>query len=163
MSSDSGLSRLQFPLQQPWFAIISLTQRIALSSAIAVGIFLAGGLLDWFVTRDYLPRISLMMGGGAIAAGIGVLTFQTLTNIQMRYQMMIDRMRSVTELNHHIRNALQIIAYHNVPERSERAIQQVNAQVVRIQTALRGVSNALGEDSDSAIVATVPAQRRYGS
>ena len=163
MSHDSGLSRLQFPLQQPWFAIISLPQRIGLSSVIAAGIFLAGGLLDWFVTRDYLPRISMMLGGAAIAVGIGVLTFQILTNIQMRYQMMTDRMRSVTELNHHIRNALLIIAYNNVSDRSERAIQQVNSQIARIQTALRGVSVALGDDSDTATFVAVPPERRYGS
>jgi hypothetical protein len=163
MSRDSGLSRLQLPLQQPWFAVISPLQRIGLSAAIAASVFLAGGTLDWFVTREYLPRVSLMLGGAAIALGIGLLTFQTLTNIQTRYQMMLDRLQSVAELNHHIRNALQIIAYHNVPDRGDRAIQQVNAQVTRIHAALRAVSAALGEESDSSGIARVSGEPRYGS
>ncbi len=163
MSRDSGLSRLQLPLQQPWFVVSSPLQRTGLSAAIAASIFLAGGVLDWFVTREYLPRVSLMLGGAAIAMGVGLLSFQILTNIQTRYQMMLDRMQSVAELNHHIRNALQIIAYHNVPDRSDRAIQQVNAQVTRIHTALRAVSAALGEDSEASGIAVTPTERRYGS
>ncbi len=163
MSPDSGLSRLQISLQHPWFVIFSQGQRVVVSSAIAALVFSSGGVLDWFVTREYLPRISLMMGGAAISLGVGLLTFQILTNIQRRYQMMLDQLRRVAELNHHIRNALQVIAYHNVPDRSERAIQQVNAQIARIQTALRGVSVALGDDQDSPALTVVPDERSFGS
>ena len=164
MSPDSGLSRLQIPLQQPWFAIITRGQRAILSSAISALVFSSGGLLDWFVTREYLPRFSLMMGGAAISLGVGLLMFQILTNIQRRYQMMLDQLRRVAELNHHIRNALQVIAYHNVPDRGERAIQQVNAQIARIQMALRGVSAAVGDDHDSPVLTVVSEEeRRFGS
>ncbi|MFZ3264713.1 MAG: hypothetical protein WA172_11995 [Terriglobales bacterium] len=163
MSPDSGLSRLHIPVQQPWFAIITRGQRAILSSTIAAAVFLSGGLLDWFVTREYLPRISLMLAGAAISLSVGFLIFQILTNIQRRYQMMLDQLRRVAELNHHIRNALQVIAYHNVPDRSEGAIQQVNTQIVRIQTALRGVSVALGDDHDSPTLTVVPEERRFGS
>ena len=64
-------------------------------------------------------------------------------------------------MNHHIRNALQVIAYHNVTERSERAIQQVNAEVVRIESVLREVSAALGDHADLP-AAIVPIERRNG-
>jgi hypothetical protein len=100
------------------------------------------------VTRRHLPRISLMLGGGAVALAVGLLVFQILTDIQERYQAMLDRLRRIAELNHHIRNALQVIAYHNVPERSERAIQQVNAEIVRIESVLREASAALGEHAE---------------
>jgi hypothetical protein len=43
------------------------------------------------------------------------------------------RLRRIAELNDHIRNALQVIASHNVAERDDRAIQQVNAEIVRIE------------------------------
>jgi biopolymer transport protein ExbB/TolQ len=86
-----------------------------------------------------------MLAGGAVALALGLLVFQILTNIQGRYQAMLERLWRIAELNHNIRNALQVIAYHNVPERNERAIQQVNAEIVRIESALREVSAALGE------------------
>jgi predicted PurR-regulated permease PerM len=123
-------------------------QRAVVSFAVGVFIFLSGGLLDWFVTRQYLPRISLMLAGAAVALAVGVLVFQVLTEIQERYQAMLDRLERIGELNHHIRNALQVIAYHNVPERNERAIQQVNDELVRIESVLREVSAALGEHGE---------------
>jgi methyl-accepting chemotaxis protein len=100
-----------------------------------------------------------MLGGGAVALAVGLLVFQILTDIQERYQAMLDRLRRIAELNHHIRNALQVIAYHNVLERTERAIQQVNAEVVRIESVLREVSAALGEHEEFPD-AVVPSKRR---
>jgi hypothetical protein len=83
-----------------------------------------------------------------MALAVGLLVFQILTYIQQRYQAMLDRLRRIVELNHNIRNALQVIAYHNVPERSERAIHQVNSEVLRIESVLREVSAALGDQPD---------------
>jgi hypothetical protein len=159
MSSDSGQPRLQVAVPQPWFATISRAQRGLVGLGIGAFIFLSGGVLDWFVTRQYLPRISLMLAGAAVALAVGLLVFQILTDIQERYQLMLDRLQRIAELNHHIRNALQVIAYHNVPERSDRAIQQVNAEVVRIESVLREVSAALGDHADL-IAAIVPIERR---
>jgi predicted PurR-regulated permease PerM len=111
-------------------------------------IYLSGGVLDWFVTRRYIPRISLMLGGVAVALAVGLLVFQILTDIQERYQAMVDRLRRIVELNHHIRNALQVTSYNNVPDRGEQAIQQVNAEILRIESVLREVSAALGTHAE---------------
>jgi hypothetical protein len=161
MSSDSGQPRLQNSIHQPFFATISRVQRALVGFAVGAFVFLSGGVLDWFVTRQYLPRISLMLAGAAVALAVGLFAFQMLTHIQERYQAMLDRLRRIAELNHHIRNALQVIAYHNVPERDERAIQQVNAEVVRIESVLREVSVALG-DHATFPAAIVPIQHRNG-
>ena len=159
MSSDAGRPRLQIPVQQPWFAIPSRVHRALVGFAAGVVIFVSGGVLDWFVTRQYLPRVSLMLAGAAVALAVGILVFLILTDIQRRYQALQDRLQRIAELNHHIRNALQVIAYHNVPERGERAIQQVNAEVLRIQSVLRDVSAALGEHADLP-AAIIPSKRR---
>src|ERR1700687_616108 len=93
MSSDSGQPGLQISVQQPWFAIMSRVQRALVGLAVAAFICLSGGVLDWFVTRQYLPRIFLMLAGAAAALALGSLAFQILTNIQQRYQATIDRLR----------------------------------------------------------------------
>jgi hypothetical protein len=96
-----------------------------------------------------------------VALAVGLLVFQILTDVQQRYQAMLDRLRRIVELNHNIRNALQVIAYHNVPERSERAIHQVNSEVLRIESALREVSAALGDQSGfPAATATIERRNR---
>lgn len=159
MSSDSGQPQLRISTQQPWFAVLSPMQRALVGLVVGAFIFLSGGVLDWFVTHQYIPRISLMLAGAAVALAVGLLVFQILTDIRERYQAMVDRLRRIVELNHNIRNALQVIAYYNVPERTERAIQQVNAEIVRIESVLREVSAALGEHADFPD-AVVPTQRR---
>jgi len=145
MATASEISRFQTTHQPPWFAILSPTQRALVALVVAAIIFLSGGVLDWFVTRQYLPRISLMLAGAAVSLAVGLLVFQILTDIQKRYQGLLDRLKRIVELNHHIRNALQVIAYNNVVERTGPAIQQVAAEIARIESVLREVSNALGE------------------
>jgi hypothetical protein len=161
MSSDSGPSRRQIPTGQPWFVITSSLRRTCVSFTAATIVFLCGGVLDWFVNRQYLPRISLMLAGAAIALAVGILIFQILTDLQERHTAMQDRLRHIAELNHHIRNALQVIAYHNVPDRSERAIHQVNAEVSRIAATLRQVSIALGDEAGFHAAPTNIASGRY--
>jgi hypothetical protein len=145
MATDSVVARFRTTQQQPWFALLSSGQKASLASLVALILYLSGGLLDWFVTRQYLPRISLMLAGAGVSLAVGILVFQLLTDIHERYQGLADRLRRIAELNHHIRNALQVIAYNNVPERTGTAIQQVAAEVARIESVLREVSNALGE------------------
>lgn len=144
MSPDSEPPHPQVSVRQPWFATMSRVQRGLVGLAVGGFIYLSGGVLDWFVTHQYVPRISLMLAGAAVALTVGVLVFQLLTDIQERYQAMLDRLLRIVELNHHIRNALQVISYNNVPDRSEQAIRQVNAEILRIESVLREVSAALG-------------------
>jgi len=145
MDRDSGLSRFQTTRQPPWFATLTPAQRALVALVIAGIIFLSGGVLNWLVTRKNLPRISLMLAGAAISLAVGVLLFRILTDVQQRYQELVDRLKRIVELNHHIRNALQVIAYNNVLERSGAAIQQVSVEIARIESVLREASQALGE------------------
>jgi len=55
MLTDCGLSRFPTAVQQPWFAILSRTQRALAALVVGAAIFLSGGVLDWFVIRQYLP------------------------------------------------------------------------------------------------------------
>jgi hypothetical protein len=155
MLTDPVLSRFQTTIQQPWFAILSSAQRALAALVVAAAVFLSGGVLDWFVTRQYLPRISLMLAGAAVSLAVGLLVFQILTDIEKRYQGLIDRLQRIAELNHHIRNALQVIAYNNVPERPLPAVQQVSAELARIESVLRQVSTALGDQAGSPTIAIV--------
>ncbi|HKU25163.1 MAG TPA: hypothetical protein VJQ54_06795 [Candidatus Sulfotelmatobacter sp.] len=149
MPANSGLLPFHIAIQQPWFVIQSRTRRAIISLAVAFLVFICGGVLDWFVTREYLPRISLMLGGAAIAVAIGVLAFQILTDIQERYLNMLDRLRRIAELNHHVRNALQVIAYHNELEHVGPAKTTLRIEIERIESALRQISAALGDRPSS--------------
>jgi hypothetical protein len=115
------------------------------SLGMAALIFGSGGALDWFVTRNYLPRISLMLGGALIAVVVAVLVFRILTDVHIRYAAMLDRLERIAALNHEIRNGLQILAYHNESGQGASASPEVNGAVAQIEAALREISAAIRE------------------
>lgn len=129
--------QLQRSVQQPWIARISRIGKVLISSAVAVFVFVCGGVLDWLVRHQYLAPIFLMWAGAAVASAMGLLVFTAMTEVQKRYQVLVQRLQRIAELNQHIRDALQIILFANVPERSAQAIKQVNTAVIRIESVLR--------------------------
>lgn len=140
----SGFAPFHVFIHQPWFVIQSRMRRGLIALGVAAAVFAAGGVLDWFVTRRYLPPISLMLGGAAIAIAVGLLVFQLLTDVHQRYLAMLERLQRIAELNHHVRNALQVIAYHSAAERSGSGAA-LKEPIERIESALREISVALGE------------------
>lgn len=56
-----------------------------------------------------------MLAGAAVASAVG-LVFQILRDLQKRYLAVLERLHLIAELNHHIRNALQVILSTNVLE-----------------------------------------------
>jgi hypothetical protein len=122
-----------------WIGALSHIQRVLVSSGVALLVFLGGGALDWLVRRQLIPSISLMLAGAAISLAIGTSVLKILSDAHAHYATVLERLELISQLNHHIRNALQIIAYHNVPApgRSEHAIRQVSAAVTRIDFVLR--------------------------
>jgi hypothetical protein len=123
--------------------IVSPLKRALASGAIAMVIFWSGGALDWFVTWNYLPRISLMLAGALIALVVGTLVFRILTDVHIRYAALVQRLERIAALNHEIRNGLQVIACHNAVKEGASASPEVNAAVAQIETALQEISGAL--------------------
>jgi 1,2-phenylacetyl-CoA epoxidase catalytic subunit len=56
-----------------------------------------------------------------------------------RQRMQEARVRRVAEMNHHVRNALQVIAYWSLAEKEKRQVELVQDAVNRIQWALREI------------------------
>ena len=103
-------------------------------------IFSSGGVLDWLVSHQYLPQISLMLAGAIVSAAVGLLFLETVSEAHERHKSVVRWLQRIAELNHHIRNAFQIITFNNVAERSTEAIKRVDSAVTRIESALREAS-----------------------
>jgi hypothetical protein len=137
MSSAPTDVRLQVSVPQPWIARMSRIRRVLISLTATASIFFCGGILDWLIAHQYLPQLSLMIAGAIISLAAGLLILKTLAEIQKRYQTLVERLLRIAELNQHIRDALQVIVFTNVPERTAEAIRKVNAAVMRIESVLR--------------------------
>ncbi len=133
--------RLQRPIRQPWIGGMSRKQIALVAFLAGFLVFVAGGVLDWLVSRQLLHTKMMMVGGVLVAVFIGSLVFKVLSDAHERHKALLNRLQRIADINHHVRNALQVIAYHARfdQEQSERVIQEINSAVTRIEWVLREV------------------------
>jgi hypothetical protein len=101
-----------------------------------------GFFLDVTLRTEGVPRRDLMLVSNLIAGIVaGCLFYQFARNEKSKRELMRERLRTVAELNHHIRNALQVIRYAGDSKTTQDAtqLQLINESVARIEWALREV------------------------
>lgn len=126
--------------RESWLFRASRLEFASIAIAVALLIFSVGEWLDWLVLDKVLPFRTMVAADGVVAALAGLLLFKVLADARRRHREMLRHMETIAEMNHHIRNALQVIAYHNVSHPSSgQAVDQVGEAVERIEWALREV------------------------
>jgi len=126
--------------RQSWLLRASRLEFGSIAAAVALLIFTLGEWLDWLVLDRVLPFRAMVAADAAVAALAGLLLFKVLAGARRHHREMLRHMETIAEMNHHIRNALQVIAYHNVSHpSSEQAVEHVSEAVERIEWALREV------------------------
>lgn len=101
-----------------------------------------GFFLDVTLLSEGVPRRDLMLLSNVLTGIIaGWLFYQFARNEKNKRELMQERMRTVADLNHHIRNALQVIRYAGSSKTAQDAtqLQLINEAVARIEWALREV------------------------
>lgn len=101
-----------------------------------------GFVLDVSLLTEGFPRRDLMFISNLIIGIIaGWLFYQFAKNEKSKRALMQERMRTIADLNHHIRNALQVIRYAGGSKTIQDAnqLQLINEAVARIEWALRQV------------------------
>ena len=106
--------------------------------------FCLGVLQDAFLSQEGFSRWSLIVISDVITGTIaGLLFYQFAKNVKSRHEMMRERMKTIAELNHHIRNALQVIKFwgsqHQNCSLDPMQLQHMKESVDRIEWALREV------------------------
>jgi hypothetical protein len=128
------------------------TRRSGLLSAIVVLVVaVLGYLLDRFMMREGMPRLEMLVLTNSVTGLVaGSFFFYLARHEKAQRETLCERMRTIAELNHHIRNALQVIKYYGaVPgHRPEaRPVQMINESAHRIEWALRELLPQYPEDS----------------
>jgi hypothetical protein len=113
------------------------------SLLVAVIVSLIGILLDWLLVKEGLPRLDMLIfSNGLTGLFAGGLFWQMAREAKSSRDLVAERMKTIAELNHHIRNALQVIKFLGVQNRSSLdavQLQLINDSVDRIEWALREV------------------------
>jgi hypothetical protein len=114
-----------------------------LSLLVVVVVSLIGIVLDRLLLKEGLPRLDMIIfSNGLTGLFAGGLFWQMAREAKASRDLVAERMKTIAELNHHIRNALQVIKFLGGQKRSgldDVQLQLINDSVDRIEWALREV------------------------
>jgi hypothetical protein len=113
----------------------------------AVIFFVIDDFLDHLMLRITSANIALEISDAITAILIGGMVVQLSLMYRQRQQQAHARVQRIAEMNHHVRNALQVITYWSLAEKEKRQVELIQDAVNRIQWALREV---LPRDGDFA-------------
>jgi hypothetical protein len=123
---------------------LTLTRRAVYSFTLGCGIFVLGvslrTLLDsWGVTGVAAAIDDMLIG---LLAGVLVFAYE-----RHQHKLVLEKMRVISEMNHHVRNALQPIIYSPYLKEQAEQVKIIQEGTRRIEWALREVLP--GEDISS--------------
>jgi hypothetical protein len=103
-------------------------------------VWVAGFGFDRLLARDGVTRTEILITSNALTGLVAGFLFYTLAlNERIRRDLMRDRLRTVAEMNHHIRNALQVITYAAEVGKNDASVEMIRNSVDRIEWTLREV------------------------
>ena len=119
-------------------------------AAVVVLFGVSAGFLEFLIhslllrtSASFLTQSLLDAAIVAIAAGFAPLL--VLLGARERHQRVLDDLRKLSQLNHHVRNALQTIVYSEYLPKSEQHKDAVLAGVMRIDGILQELFPVLGD------------------
>ena len=112
-----------------------------LTLLVVVVVSLIGIVLDRLLLKEGLPRLEMLIfSNGLTGLFAGGMFFQMAREEKASRELVAERMKTIAELNHHIRNALQVIKFLGGQKRTGLdavQLQLINDSADRIEWALR--------------------------
>jgi signal transduction histidine kinase len=119
---------------------ISPRKTLLLIFAFVIIVGVAGLLFDNLLITEGASRLDLMIASNALTGCVaGILLLQIVRRERERRAVIRERLQIVSEMNHHIRNALQVISFFVSKEKDQETVEMVRSSVDRIQWALKEV------------------------
>ena len=104
---------------------------------------IAGSLglaLDILLLRRGMPRLGILLLSNLITGALaGTLLLHLKIWQQEKRRVLRDRLSTIADMNHHVRNALAVVAYYGTEGANANRAQLVSQAVKRIEWALREV------------------------
>ena len=103
-------------------------------------VFVVSVALDWFLVVEREPRFMTLELSDALGGLIaGILVFRLLQYERDRRARLRQKVAVIADMNHHVRNALQIITFQAATNADKEQMQVIRESMDRIQWALKEV------------------------
>jgi hypothetical protein len=120
-----------------------MLQRAVYSFALGFGIFLLGVVLRTLLDRWNVSGVAASVDDFLIGVLAGLLVFAYERH---QHKAVLERMRMIAAMNHHVRNALQPIIYSPFLKEQTEQVRIVQEGTRRIEWALKEVLPRSAED-----------------
>jgi hypothetical protein len=108
-----------------------------LAAIAALFVFLVSSAADMLMLKEHeTPRLTIELSDTVTSAAIGLLSYKLVRLHQDRRARVRQRVEVIADMNHHVRNALQVISLSS-HGRDKEEITAIRESVNRIQWALR--------------------------
>jgi hypothetical protein len=102
-------------------------------------VWVAGFGFDRLLVKDGVTRSRILIVSNALTGIVaGSLFFSLAYYERLRRKLVRERLHTIAEMNHHIRNALQVITYAAAAD-SGKSVELIRNSVERIEWSLREV------------------------
>ncbi|MGB7553186.1 MAG: hypothetical protein WBM04_02360 [Candidatus Korobacteraceae bacterium] len=103
-------------------------------------VWIVGFGFDRVLAKDGVTRTDILLTSNFLTGLVAGFLFFSLSNHErLRRKLVRERLRTIAEMNHHIRNALQVITYASASKTESRSVDLIRDSVERIEWALREV------------------------
>jgi hypothetical protein len=118
----------------------SRTRLFVLCSCVILLVWAVGYGFDRLLAKDGVTRTDILLTSNFLTGLVAGFLFYSLSNHErMRRKLVRERLHTIAEMNHHIRNALQVITYATASEPQSGSVELIRESVERIEWALREV------------------------
>jgi signal transduction histidine kinase len=122
------------PTQESWLKIAAFV--IVVATAVSV----AGYVFDRLLLHEGVPRYDLLAISNTLTGIVaGGFFWEVLRRERERRKFVETRLRTIAEMNHHIRNALQVISFYSSIAQDQKTVNQLRDAVNRIEWSLEEV------------------------
>jgi hypothetical protein len=112
----------------------------AIVIVVAIAVAVAGLAFDRMLIREGVPRWDLMAISNSLTGIVaGALFWKARRLERQRREFVQERLHTISEMNHHIRNALQVISFYCYREQDTETLNMLRQAVSRIEWALNEV------------------------
>ena len=122
---------------------VSLTvmRMLVMSLIAAIVVFLVGATLDYVLLHDeHDSRVVVLEVSDALGGLVaGALMFRLLQYERERRERLRHKLTVISDMNHHVRNALQVISFHAYSNADKQQIEAIRDSMERIQWALKEI------------------------
>jgi hypothetical protein len=110
-----------------------------ISAAVGLASFLVTEFMHYLLVPNIGRRWERLLAEGVSAVVVALLTAELMHAANQRREATLLRMQVISEMNHHIRNALAVISLSTSSIENQNCIQVISESVDRIEWALREI------------------------